>query len=113
MAKISKKQRVSLKQIDELESKRKREIILGVISIGVMVAVIIGYNTLTYTLGIMEESNTFVRAGIYALAMVIAGFCGIMFMRASRKKQKIDSLRQSVGISKNILDAWHRGEFNE
>lgn len=113
MAKLSKKQRVSLKQIDELEAKRKREIVLGVISIGVMVVVIIGYNTLTYTLGILAETNTVVRAGIYTIAMVIAGFCGIMFMRASRNKQKIDGLRQSTGISKDILEAWRRGEFNE
>ena len=113
MAKLSKKQRVALKQIDELEGKRKRNIILGVISIGVMVLVIVGYNTLTYTLGVVDESNTIIRAAIYIIAMVVAGFCGIMFMRASREKRKVDGIRQSVSISRDTLDAWHRGEFDE
>jgi len=110
-AKLSKKQRVALKQIDELSSKRKQQLILGFASIGVMVLVIVGYNTLTYQMGVIDEGNTIIRAAIYMTAMVIAGFCGIMLMRASRNKTKIDAMRQSVGISRETLDAWHRGEY--
>lgn len=113
MAKITKKQRVALKQIDALSAERKRDMILGVTSIGVMVLVIIVYNLLTYTLGVVDESNTIIRAGIYITAMVIAGFCGIMLMNASRKKSKIDGMRQSVGISRDTLEAWRRGEYEE
>ena len=112
-AKISKKQRVALKQIDELTAKHKRKTILGVVSIGVMALVIFVYNALTYQLGIIPETNTVVRAAIYLIAMVIAGYCGIMFMQASREKRKIDALRQQVGISRETLDAWKRGEFND
>lgn len=113
MAKITKKQRVALKQIDVLSAERKRDLILGLSSIGVMVLVIIGYNTLTYSLGVIDEANTIIRAAIYITAMVIAGFCGIMLMRASRKKAKIDGMRQSVSISRDTLEAWRRGEFDE
>lgn len=113
MANISKKQRVALRQIDELNSESKRDIILGAVSIVVMIAIILAYNTLTYQYGIIDESNTVLRACIYAIAMVIAGFCGIMFMRASRKKAKIDGLRQSTGISRDTLEAWKRGEIEK
>ena len=113
MANISKKQRVALRQIDELRAQSKRDIILGVASIIVMVAIIVTYNTLTYTYGIVDESNTILRAVIYAIAMVIAGFCGIMFMRASRRRAKVDGLRQSTGISRDTLDAWNRGEIEK
>lgn len=113
MANISKKQRVALRQIDELHAQNKRDIILGVASIIVMVAIIVTYNTLTYTYGIVDESNTILRAVIYAIAMVIAGFCGIMFMRASRRRAKVDGLRQSTGISRDTLDAWNRGEIEK
>ncbi|MBR3181966.1 MAG: hypothetical protein IKF56_04940 [Eggerthellaceae bacterium] len=113
MANISKKQRVALRQIDELRAQNKRDIILGVASIIVMVAIIVTYNTLTYTYGIIDESNTILRAVIYAIAMVIAGFCGIMFMRASRRRAKVDGLRQSTGISRDTLDAWNRGEIEK
>lgn len=113
MANISKKQRVALRQIDELRAQNKRDIILGVASIIVMVAIIVTYNTLTYTYGIVDESNTILRAVIYAIAMVIAGFCGIMFMRASRRRAKVDGLRQSTGISRDTLDAWNRGEIEK
>ena len=112
-AKLSKKQRVALRQIDELSAKRNKENILGAASIGVMALVIFGYNALTYQLGIIPETNQFIRAIIYIIAMVIAGFCGIMFMRGSRNKRKIDALRQQVGISHETLEAWKRGEYNE
>ena len=68
-AKLSKKQRVALKQIDELSSKRKQQLILGFASIGVMVLVIVGYNTLTYQMGVIDEGNTIIRAAIYMTAM--------------------------------------------
>ena len=113
MAKLSKKQRVALKEIDNLSAKRKRDMILGVAAIGVMAAIIATYNLLTYQLGIVQESNTVIRAILYLIAMVAAGYCGIMLMNASRKKRKIDGLRQAVGISREILDAWQRGEYEE
>lgn len=113
MAKLSKKQRVALKQIDELSAKRRRQRILGYASIGVMVLVIVTYNFLTYQAAIIPDTNTIVRAIIYIIAMVIAGFCGIMLMRASREGRKIDGLRQSVGISRETMDAWKRGDYDE
>lgn len=113
MAKISKKQRMSLRQIDILESKRTREMILGAASIVGMVVLIVLYNTLSYQMGIIDPNNQILRAILYTIAMVIAGFCGIMFMRASKKKREIDGLRQSVGISRETLDAWKRGDLGE
>ena len=76
-----------------------------------MVLLIVGYNTLTYNLGILSESNTIVRAMMYITAMVIAGFSGIMLMKASQKQRKIDGFRQSAGISRETLDAWKKGEI--
>ena len=111
MAKISKKQRVALKQIDELERKKRRDQILGIVSIGVAALVFFTYNLLTYQLGVIEETNTVIRAVVYIVAMVVAGYCGIMFMHASQKKSKIDGLRQSTGISRETLDAWKKGEI--
>ena len=113
MAKLSKKQRVALKEIDKLAAERKRDRIMAIASIVVMAILIVGYNTLTYQLGIIEESNTILRGMLYITAMVIAGFSGIKLMHASRKTQKIDGYRQSVGISRETLDAWNRGEFDE
>ena len=113
MAKISKKQRVTLREIDKLDAERKRDMILGVASILVMVVLIVGYNTLTYTLGVVDEGNTILRAMLYITAMVIAGFSGIKLMHASQKGRKIDGYRQSVGISRETLDAWKRGEYDE
>ena len=113
MAKISKKQRVTLREIDKLESERKRDRILGIASILVMVVIIVAYNTLTYNLGIIDEGNTILRAMLYITAMVIAGFSGIKLMRASQKTRKIDGYRQAVGISRETLEAWRRGEFDE
>ena len=111
MAKISKKQRVALKQIDELEAKKRRDQILGVVSIALAAVVFFTYNLLTYQLGIIEETNTVIRAVVYIVAMVVAGYCGIMFMHASQKKSKIDGLRQSTGISRETLEAWKNGEI--
>ena len=85
MQKISKKQRMALREIDTLSKERRRNQLLGWASIGVMVLLIVGYNTLTYNLGILSESNTIVRAMMYITAMVIAGFSGIMLMKASQK----------------------------
>ncbi len=113
MAKISKKQRSALRQIDALEAKRKREMILGLVSIVVMAGLIILYNLFTYQLGIIDPGNQVLRAILYTIAMVIAGYCGIMFMRGSKKKREIDGLRQSTGISRETLEAWKRGEYNE
>ena len=113
MAKISKKQRATLREIDKLMEERKRDRILGVGSIVLMVVLIVAYNTLTYNLHIIDEGNTVMRGMLYITAMVIAGFSGIKLMNASRKTQKIDGYRQSVGISRETLDAWQRGEFDE
>ncbi|MBR0404380.1 MAG: hypothetical protein IJI68_04135 [Eggerthellaceae bacterium] len=111
MQKISKKQRMALREIDTLSKERRRNQILGWASIGVMVLLIVGYNTLTYNLGVLSESNTIVRAMMYITAMVIAGFSGIMLMKASQKQRKIDGFRQSAGISRETLEAWKKGEI--
>ncbi len=111
MQKISKKQRMALREIDTLSKEKRRNRILGWASIGVIVLLIVGYNTLTYNLGVLSESNTIVRAMMYITAMVIAGFSGIMLMKASQKQRKIDGFRQSAGISRETLDAWKKGEI--
>ena len=111
--KISKKQRIALREIDTLSKERRKNQILGWASIGVMVLLIITYNTLTYHMGVLSESNTIVRAMMYISAMVIAGFSGIMLMKASQKKRKIDGFRQSAGISRETLDAWNKGEIEQ
>ena len=113
MPKISKKQRVALKEIDKTAKGRRRDQILGYASIAVMVVLIVGYNELTYTLGVIPEDNVFIRGALYAIAVVIAGFCGIMLMHASQKKAKIDGLRQQAGIYRETLEAWKNGEFEE
>ena len=113
MIKISKKQRVALKQIDDVTKQSKRETILAVASIVVMVVLIFLYNLLTYHLGIIDEENTIIRGALYAIAVVIAGFCGIMLMRSGRNKAKAEGYRQSVGISREIMEAWKKGEIEE
>ena len=113
MAKLSKKQRATLREIDKLAADRKRDRILGIASIFVMVVFIVGYNTLTYHLGIVSEDNAILRAMLYITAMVIAGFSGIKLMKASQKTRKIDGYRQAVGISRDTLEAWNRGEFDD
>jgi len=111
MQKISKKQRMALREIDTLAKEKRRNQILGWASIGVMILLIVGYNTLTYNLGILSESNTIVRAMMYITAMIIAGFSGIMLMKASQKQRKIDGFRQQAGISRETLEAWKKGEI--
>ena len=111
MVKISKKQRVALKQIDELDKERKRENILGIGSILLMVVLIVLYNYLAYYTGIIDPENAVIRGALYIIAVVIAGFCGIMLMRAGRKKAKADGFRQSTGISRETLEAWRKGEI--
>ena len=109
--KISKKQRVALKQIDEETKKSKRETILAIASVVLMVVLIVLYNTLTYEMGVIPEDNTIIRGGLYAIAVVIAGFCGILLMRAGRSRSKAEGYRQSVGISREMLEAWKRGDI--
>ena len=111
MVKISKKQRVALKQIDEETKKSKRDTILAIASIALMVVLIVLYNTLTYQMGVIPEDNTIIRGALYAIAVVIAGFCGIMLMRAGRSKSKAEGYRQSVGISREVMEAWKKGEI--
>ena len=111
MQKISKKQRVALREITTLSSEVRRHRILGWAAVGFMVVLILAYNTLTYQMGIIDESNTIMRAMLYITAMVIAGFSGIMLMKASREQQKIDGYRQAAGISRETLDAWKKGEI--
>ena len=113
MVKISKKQRVSLKQIDELEKERKRQTILAVASVVVMVVLIVLYNHLAYTAGVIDPDNTIIRGALYAIAVVIAGFCGIMLMKAGRNKAKADGYRQAAGISRETLEAWKKGDIEE
>ena len=111
MAKISKKQRAALREIDKLSKEYKRDQIIGIGSIAVMAVFIVVYNALTYQLGILDEGNVAVRAMLYVTAMVLAGISGIKLMHASRKKSKIDGYRQSTGISRETLEAWNKGEI--
>ncbi len=111
--KISKKQRVALKQIDEATKQSKRETILGVVSIAVMALLIFLYNLLTYQLGIIDEDNTIIRGALYVVAVVIAAFCGIMLMRSGRNRAKAEGYRQSVGLSREVMEAWKKGEIEE
>ena len=111
MAKLSKKQRVALREIDKLSKEYKRDQIIGIGSIAVMAVFIVAYNTLTYQLGILDDSNVFVRAMLYLTAMVLAGVSGIKLMHASRKKRKMDGYRQANGISRETLEAWNKGEI--
>ena len=111
MIKISKKQRSTLKEIDKLSSERKRHQIWGFGAIIVMVLIIALYNLLVYQLGVLDEGNVVVRAMLYLTAMVAAGVSGVNLMKASQKQRKIDGFRQAVGISRETLDAWKRGEI--
>ena len=111
MAKISKKQRSTLREIDKLSGDRKRHRIWGFGAIGVMVVLIAVYNLLVYQMGILDEGNVVIRAMLYITAMVAAGVSGINLMKASREQRKIDGYRQAVGISKDTLDAWKRGDI--
>ena len=111
--KITKKQRVALRQIDEETKKSKRDTILAVASIALMAVLIFLYNILTYQMGVIPEDNTIIRGALYIIAVVIAGFCGIMLMRASRSRSKAEGYRQSVGISREIMEAWKKGEIDE
>ena len=111
MAKISKKQRSALKEIDKLAKERKNDQILAVISIAIMAVLIAVYNLLVYQMGVIDEGNVYVRAVLYIAAMVAAGFSGIKFMNASKKQRTIDGYRQSTSISRETLDAWRRGEI--
>ena len=113
MYKISKRQRVSLREIEKLSKERKNDQIWGVGAIVVMALLIFIYNLLVYQLGIVAEDNMVVRAMLYITAMVAAGLSGIKFMRASQKQKKIDGLRQSAAISRDTLDAWNRGEIEK
>lgn len=110
-AKLSKKQHVALRQIDELVPQRNRDIALGIASIVIMIGVISTYNFLTYSMGVVDEGNMVIRAIIYSIAMVVAGFCGIMFRNAYRKHTKMETLRQGANISRETLEAWKRGEY--
>ena len=111
MPRISKKQRATLREIDKIAAEVKRHRILGAISIAVMVVLILAYNMLVYQFGIISESNIVMRAMLYLTAMVIAGYSGIMLMKASQKQKKIDGYRQSTGISRETLEAWRKGEI--
>ena len=111
MAKITKKQRSALREIDKLTAERKRDLAIGVGAIVVMAIIIIAYNTLAYELAVIDAGNSVLRAMLYITAMVFAGVSGIKLMHASRKKSKIDGFRQSTGISRETLDAWNKGEI--
>ena len=111
MAKITKKQRSALKEIDKLMRERKTDQIIAAASILAMAALIAVYNLLVYQLGVLDEGNVVVRAVLYIAAMVAAGLSGIKLMNASKKQRKIDGYRQSTGISRETLDAWKSGEI--
>ena len=110
MVKISKKQRVALKQIDELSKESRRQYILAIGSVVLMVILILLYNYFTYTAGVIDLENVYIRGALYAIAVVIAGFCGIMLMKAGRNRAKAEGFRQSTGISRETLEAWKKGD---
>ena len=112
MAKISKKQRSALREIDKLSAESRRDQIIGFGSIAVMAVLIFAYNLLTYQLEIVDAENMVLRAMLYITAMVFAGLSGIKLMHWQRKKAKIDGYRQSTGISKETLKAWRDGEID-
>ena len=58
MAKLSKKQRVALKEIDKLAAERKRDRIMAIASIVVMAILIVGYNTLRKAIRFCAECFT-------------------------------------------------------
>ena len=111
MAKISKKQRSALREIDKLSKERRNDQIWGAGAIVVMAVLIAGYNALVYQFGIVDEGNAPLRAMLYISAMVAAGVSGVKLMNASKKQRTIDGYRQSTGISRDTLDAWRRGEI--
>jgi hypothetical protein len=113
VAKISKKQRAALREIDKLAKEYKRDQLIGFGSIAVMAVFIVVYNALAYQMGVLDDSNVAVRAMLYLTAMVLAGLSGIKLMHASRKKSKMDGYRQANGISRETLDAWNNGEIEK
>lgn len=112
MAKITKKQRSALKEIEKIKQERKRDWIFGLGSLGVMVVLIIAFNTLGYNLGVIDPNNPVIRAMMYITALVFAGYSGIKLMHASQKKRKIDGLRQQAAISYETMTAWEKGEID-
>lgn len=110
MAKLTKKQRSALKEITSLSKEVKSRRIKGYCAIGVMIVLIIGFNELGYRFGLFDADNPVIRAMMYITALVVAGYSGIMIMRASQKQRSIDGLRQQAGISREVMDAWKKGE---
>ena len=111
--KISKKQRKALEEIDRLTKERKRNQIWGIGAIVVMALLIAGYNALVYQAGVVDEGNVVIRAALYIAAMVAAGVSGVNLMKSSQKRRKIDGFRQATSISRDTLDAWNRGEYEQ
>ena len=111
--KISKKQRMALKEIDKTTKERKRDLAIGIGAIAVMAAFVLLFNGFGYNMGFIDPNNVFLRGTMYVIAMVLAGVSGIFLMHASQKKRKIDGLRQQVGISRETLEAWQNGEYDE
>ena len=111
--KISKKQRVALKEIDKITKERKRDQFIGIGAIAVMAVFVLLFNGLGYNMGLIDPDNVFLRGIMYVTAMVLAGVSGIFLMHASQKKSKIDGYRQQAGISRETLEAWRKGEYDE
>ena len=111
--KISKKQRVALKEIDKVTKERKRDLTIGIGAIAAMAVFILLFNGLGYNMGYIDPNNAILRGTMYTIAMVLAGVSGIFLMHASQKKRKIDGYRQQAGISREVLDAWRNGDYEE
>ena len=111
--KISKKQRVALKEIDKITKERKRDLGIGIGAIALMAIFVILFNGLGYNMGFIDPNNVFLRGTMYVIAMVLAGVSGIFLMHASQQKNKIDGFRQQAGISREVLEAWQNGEYDE
>lgn len=78
-----------------------------------MAIFVILFNGLGYNMGFIDPNNVFLRGTMYVVAMVLAGVSGIFLMHASQKKNKIDGFRQQAGISREVLEAWQNGEYDE
>ncbi|MBQ1450736.1 MAG: hypothetical protein IIZ12_07400 [Eggerthellaceae bacterium] len=111
--KISKKQRVALKEIDKITKERKRDLGIGIGAVALMAIFVILFNGLGYNMGFIDPNNVLLRGTMYVVAMVLAGVSGIFLMHASQKKNKIDGFRQQAGISREVLEAWQNGEYDE
>ena len=59
--KISKKQRVALKEIDKITKERKRDLGIGIGAVALMAIFVILFNGLGYNMGFIDPNNVLLR----------------------------------------------------